>query len=225
METQNQVSEKILAGRELLDTTRRNIQLLDDRIGVLQAGRQAVEAAGDVSSEHRVAFLGAVSEVDQSNGILIGAGGNPLSFGFQNLKTGIIRAQEDAAFVCTNVLVALRRQMNELDGVPNAFTEAPEDRYFSPWLRLTDVNTGRNLVSGLTTGPLDRDRGAVPAAYFSSFRQGLGSNVKNKLFSEFTVPRAGTVRVTVYNMGVHSLGILGVMRLYITLLGYKVFGV
>lgn len=215
----DQAQAQLVAARELLTTTRRNIQIVDERIGTLQQGRQALAGPDDISSEHRVAFFSAVDDGDQGRGILVGPSGNPSSYGFQNPKTGIVRVQEDAAFVCTNVLVA--RSGATTSG---RFSDTPADSVLNPWLRFTDANTGRNLVSGLTTGPTDLDRGAVPASYFTSSRRGLGLNVKNKLFSEFTIPRAGAVRVTVFNLGEFPIGGASTMRVYVTLLGYKVFG-
>ena len=223
MEAQDQAQEKLEAARELLATTRRNIQIIDERIGTLQQGRPALALAADVSSEHRTAFLSAVSDVDKSNGIRIGEEGDPASYGFHNPKTGIVRIQEDAAFVCTDILVALSPKPTQI--VEAADSGALASNVLNPWLRLTDVNTGRNLVSGFTTGPMDLDRGAIPATYLTSARRGLGLNAKNKLFSEFTIPRAGSVRVTVFNMGGDFvIGSQFTMRVFVTLMGYKVLG-
>jgi hypothetical protein len=160
--------ENILAARELLTATKRTLQVLDEQIVVLQNGRVAVSTADDVSSEHRFAMFGAVDSLDGDNGIDLGSGDAVDGFGFQNPKRGIIRIQEDAAFVCTNILVAI------------GATEETEDS--------------------------------------------LGSNVKNKLFSEFTIPRAGAVRAEVYNMGIWNGENDYTMRAFVSLVGYKVFG-
>jgi hypothetical protein len=72
---------------------------------------------------------------------------------------------------------------------------------------------------------LDRDRGAVPLSFLSSFRFGLGSNFKNSIFSEFTIPRAGVVRVEAFNMAPQFFGENNLPeRLFLTLYGYKVYG-
>jgi hypothetical protein len=93
------------------------------------------------------------------------------------------------------------------------------------YARLTDQNTGRALVVGSTVGPFDRDRGAVPLNYFSSSRNGAGPTFKNSLFSEFTLPRAATVKVELYNLGVLAGGLPeNDLRAFVTLFGYRVYG-
>lgn len=229
--------EKLLAARDLLVSTRRTLQLVDDEIAKLNDSRVAVETARDVSSEHRVAWFGAVDDNDHQNGIQVfsyapGVGGSPTGFG--NPYRGTVRVQEDAAFVCTRVMVAMRASY-PLGGVVNypdgIFIESPQDTGDFPLsnvlVRLLDGNTGRNLTPGLTTGPLDRDRGAVPLSALSSIRFGLGSNFKNSLFSEFTIPRAGTVRVEAFNMAPQTPDFFDAVppqRLYLSLFGYKVYG-
>jgi hypothetical protein len=60
-------------------------------------------------------------------------------------------------------------------------------------------------------------------------RPGLGANVKNSLFAEFTIPRAGEVRVEVFNL-VDPFDTLAPdpafpkQRLFLSLFGYKVYG-
>jgi hypothetical protein len=172
-------------------------------------------------------MFGAVDSLDGDNGIDLGSGDAVDGFGFQNPKRGIIRIQEDAAFVCTNILVAIGATEETEDSEMRLRIfegEALDDFSINPMLRLIDGNTGRNLINGMTTGPLDKDRGAIPFSYISSYRPGLGSNVKNKLFSEFTIPRAGAVRAEVYNMGIWNGENDYTMRAFVSLVGYKVFG-
>ncbi len=235
---------KLEAASELLFATKRNLQLVDEHIALLQQGRSAVELASDVSSEHRAMWLGARDDLDHNNGIQLGAANDAASFGFNNPKTGTIRNQEDAAFVCTDILVAIAGGTTALP----FSTGFREDEYgptnqplggncvVNPLLRLTDGNTGRDLIAGTTTGTIiasadgvtqpnvNNDRGAIPFSYISSLRPGLGSNVKNRLFSEFTIPRAGSVKATVYNLGVWSTADSSVVRVCVSLLGYKVYG-
>lgn len=218
----NNLKQKVLAARELLATTKRNLQLVDEHITLLQDGRIAIEPAGDVSSEHRIAFFGAVDDTDQQNGVAFGRISDPLTQGFGNPKTGTIRIQEDAAFVCTNIFVA---SANFVAGGGFDENESGGDNpFFNPYLRLTDGNTGRVITTGMTVGPTDLDRGVIPFTYISSIRAGLGSNVKNKLFSEFTIPRAGTVKVEVFNVAEFRNSLTASPRAFITLFGFKVFG-
>lgn len=235
--------EKLLAARDLLVSTRRTLQLVDEEIDKVKEGRIAVQTAGDISSEHRVAWFGATDDNDHQNGILaqyseVATGGSPVGFG--NPYRGTIRVQEDAAFVCTNIMVATKvtssltgldypngRFLEDNSGAFDGGGNAADSAFFNFALRLTDANTGRNLTPGITTGPDDKDRGAIPLSFLSSFRSGLGSNVKNTIFSEFTIPRAGAVRVEVYNLSFQMPQLFQIRsntRLYVTLFGYKVYG-
>lgn len=231
---------KIEAARELLLASKRNLQLLDAQIEILQGGRVAIEPANDVSSEHRVAWLGAVDDVDELDGILMGSVSAGSTFGWDNKKTGTIRNREDAAFVCTNIFVlSAHMSQNRESNAARQFFEDPtfEDagsssKPFNPYLRLIDNNTGRSLITGMTTGtlatgqtsaPINNDLGAIPFSFLTSPRPGLGPNVKNKLFSEFTIPRGATVRAEIYNLGVISDS-EDIDRCYVSLFGYKVFG-
>ena len=233
--------EKLLAARDLLVSTRRTLQLVDEEIDKVKEGRIAVQTAGDISSEHRVAWFGATDDNDHQNGILAQftdpvSGSSPT--GLDNPYRGTVRVQEDAAFVCTNIMVATK-VFSSLTGndFPNGrFSEdnlgvapgiAGDGALFTFSVRLTDGNTGRNLTPGVTTGPDDKDKGAIPLSFLSSFRKGLGSNVKNSYFSEFTIPRAGAVRVEVYNLDLRlpaGFSLTSRVRLYLTLFGYKVYG-
>jgi hypothetical protein len=236
-------NQKIEAARELLIVSKRNLQLIDTQIALLQEERVAVSPADDVSSEHRVAWLGAVDDADPNSpgrfrdfsGISLGDATNLLNFGWNSRKTGTIRNQEDAAFVCTNILCAVAWEADEpfLRVSENAFFDPSADGTpIYPMLRLLDGNTGRSLVTGMTTGtlntgqtsaPINNDLGAVPFSFFTSPRPGLGLNVKNKLFSEFTIPRGGTVKAEVFNLGDASAA-AGTLRAFVSLFGYKVFG-
>ena len=225
--------EKLLAARDLLVSTRRTLQLVDEELARVKDGRVAVETASDVSSEHRVAWFGTIDDNDRQNGIQVYKGaflGGPESpTGFGHSPRGTIRIQEDAAFVCTRIMVAMRVGANFERYPDGVFSESPqsseEDSISNVLIRLTDGNTGRNLTPGITTGPLDRDRGAVPLSFLSSFRFGLGSNFKNSIFSEFTIPRAGVVRVEAFNMAPQFFGENSLPeRLFLTLYGYKVYG-
>lgn len=217
--------EKLLAARDLLVSTRRTLQLVDEELAHVKEGRVAVETARDVSSEHRVAWFGVTDDNDHQNGIKINV--NTGGY-FGDPYRGTVRVQEDAAFVCTQIMVA-RRQADPYSLGLGPFTEVPQDaigaREADILIRLVDGNTGRNLTPGISTGPYDRDRGVVPLSFLSSIRFGLGSNFKNKLFSEFTIPRAGTVRVEAYNM-VSDITLEEPLpgRLYLSLFGYKVYG-
>jgi hypothetical protein len=225
--------ETIAAAKELLDTTKRNLQLVDAQLARLRDGRSAVMTAHDVSSEHRPYFIGAIDDNDGLNGIALRQPPT-IRKGFDNPYTGTLRNQEDAAFVCTDVLVAVG-EGTMVPGNLRPFREMFEDWVNTldfdpiPYLRLTDGNTGRNLITGMTVDPLDRDRGALPFSYFTSVRPGLGSNIKNRLFSEFTIPRAGTVKAEVFDLSPGASG--GVLlpaatrpRVCVTLLGFKVYG-
>lgn len=229
--------EKLLAARDLLVSTRRTLQLVDEKIEKVKEGRVAVQTAGDVSSEHRVSWFGATDDNDRQNGIKVfsfdPSTGNGTPTGFGNPYRGTIRIQEDAAFVCTRILVANKINLFPYSSYPNgAFTEQPQDTEDNPFsnvlIRLTDGNTGRNLTPGISTGPFDRDRGVVPLSFLSSIRYGLGSNFKNSHFSEFTIPRAGVVRVEAYNTAPKLISApyenLADERLFVTLFGYKVYG-
>jgi len=217
--------EKLLAARDLLVSTRRTLQLVDEELAYVKEGRVAVETAHDVSSEHRVAWFGVTDDNDHQNGIKfnVNAGGF-----FGDPYRGTVRVQEDAAFVCTRIMVA-RRLADPVSLGFGSFTELPQDgtgaREADLLIRLVDGNTGRNLTPGISTGPYDRDRGVVPLSFLSSIRFGLGSNFKNSLFSEFTIPRAGTVRVEIYNM-VSDITLEDPLpeRFYLSLFGYKVYG-
>lgn len=228
--------EKLLAARDLLVSTRRTLQLVDEELAKVKDGRVAIETASDVSSEHRVAWFGAVDDNDHKNGIQVfsyvsGIGGaSPTGFG--NPYRGTIRTQEDAAFVCTRIMAAMKVSVPGNISYPDGlFVEepqsSPEHPYSDILVRLVDGNTGRNLTPGVTTGPFDRDRGAVPLSFLSSFRFGLGSNFKNSIFSEFTIPRASTVRVEAYNMAPQAppnIRFRWTERLFLSLYGYKVYG-
>jgi hypothetical protein len=225
--------EKLLAARDLLVSTRRTLQLVDEELAKVKDGRVAVETASDVSSEHRVAWFGTVDDNDRQNGIKVynGAflGGPESPTGFGHSHRGTIRIQEDAAFVCTRIMVAMLVGANPERYPAGVFSESPqsseEESISNVLIRLTDGNTGRNLTPGITTGTLDRDRGAVPLSFLSSFRFGLGSNFKNSIFSEFTIPRAGVVRVEAFNMAPQFFGENNLPeRLFLTLYGYKVYG-
>lgn len=222
------MNSEIEAARELLLATKRNLQLVDEQIANLQKGRIAVSPADDVSSEHRTMWFGVVDDADGESGVNLGHGGVASNFGFGNPHGGVIRMQEDAAFVCTNILVAVGVGQDAGDDTDNTVLQIFENESRSdvlPMLRLTDQNTGRNLINGMTHAPLDRDRGAIPFSYFSSIRHGLGSNVKNNLFAEFTLPRASVVRVEVFNVAdFATIEITQTYRAFVTLLGYKVFG-
>lgn len=214
--------EKLLAARDLLVSTRRTLQLVDEEVAKVKEGRLAVETAHDVSSEHRAAWFGAVDDNDHLNGIGI----SNAATGFGNPYRGTIRMQEDAAFVCTRIMVAVRTLVFGRE----VFIESPQDAPDAPdqnvLIRLTDGNTGRNLTPGISTGPYDRDRGAIPLSFLSSIRFGLGSNFKNSLFSEFTLPRASTVRVEAFNM-VETPALAEdrrASRLFLSFYGYKVYG-
>lgn len=204
----------LLAARDLLLSAKRNLQLLDDEIAKLQTGRAALQLADDMSTEHRTAWFGAVDDNDGENGINVST--TATAFGFGNPFTGTIRVQEDAAFVVTAILVAGQRPV---DVVGNEFMES---MLLLPaiFASLKDGNTGRNLTPGVSVGPVSNDRGAVPLSTLSSFRAGLGANYKNSMFSEFTVPRAGTVKVTLWNMEQSQTDI----RIFVSLLGYKAYG-
>lgn len=223
--------EKLLAARDLLASTKRTLQILDDRIDVIKQGRIAIQPAADVSTEHRTAWFGAVDDNDGENGIFIGnAEATPNEqLGFNRPITGTIRVQEDAAFVVTRIMVAGTLTRGDPEGVDRIQTFT-EDPYELPetLVALKDGNTGRNLTPGLTVGPVDQDRGAVPLTTLSSYRKGLGSNFKNSLFSEFVIPRAGTVKVTLWNMTENLTAFDDVVwedtRIFVTLFGYKVFG-
>jgi hypothetical protein len=226
----------------LLTTSKRNLQLLDEYLNALR-GRDPVSLADDVASEHKAAWLGAVSDEDGSTGVYLGQinqlQGSPTypdNFGWDNKKTGKIRNQEDAAFVCTNILLAIRVSDATDVSVPETvgFPLNTNLAGILPFLRLSDGNTGRNLIVGSTSGTLatgqtdstvEQDRGAVPFSALSSIRPGFGADIKNKLFSEFTIPRSGVVNVEVYNL-FHSTSapVERYGRAYVTLLGYKVFG-
>lgn len=215
--------EKLLAARDLLFSTRRTLQLVDEEVAKIKEGRVAVESARDVSSEHRVAWFGATDDNDHQNGIGIGvpvSGTTPPLFNAP--YRGTVRVQEDAAFVCTRILVARRLSTGIFTEVPQ---DGPDDPQADILIRLVDGNTGRNLTPGISTGPFDRDRGVIPLSFLSSIRFGLGANYKNSLFSEFTIPRAGTVRVEAYNMAPTGFGEVPTSeRLYLSLYGYKVYG-
>lgn len=217
---------KLEAARSLLAATKRSLQIVDEHLAVLGDGRVGLRTADDVSSEHRTSWLGAVDDLDALNGIKIGLTTDAANFGLHNAKTGTIRNQEDAGFVCTDILVALGANGTEASPFLE-FAESvdiiPGSNNVNCLLRLTDGNTGRSLITGMTTAPLDRDRGAVPFSYLSSIRHGLGANQKNRLFSEFTIPRAGIVRAEIFNVGIVG-GSARTLRACVTLLGYKVFG-
>lgn len=230
--------EKLLAARDLLASTRRTLQLVDEELDKVKEGRVAVETASDVSTEHRVAWFGATDDSDHQNGIKVFSynqttGGSPTGFG--NPYRGTVRMQEDAAFVCTRIMVAMRSTApSDSTAYPDGvFTESPQSTEDEPYanivLRLVDGNTGRNLTPGISTGPFDRDRGVIPLSFMSSIRYGLGPNWKNSIFSEFTIPRAGAVRVEAYNLAPRTLPFgfpvtIADGRLFLTLFGYKVYG-
>ncbi len=228
-------SEKINAAVELLNATKRNIQLLDEHLEKLQSGRSAVVPADDVSSEHRSSFLGVADDLDQGSGIFLGLTSLASNFGWENPHTGTIRNEQDAAFVCTSILCTwgtVGGDDDVLDRTEFEFiSEAPyryinndtQDIFIYPFLRLVDGSSGKNLITGMTEGPKDLDRGAVPFGYISGLRAGLGSNFRNALFSEFTIPRSGIVRAEVFNMGTPEAGEVA-LRALVTLVGYKVYG-
>lgn len=224
-------SAKLVAATELLQATKRNLQLLDEHIGQLQSGRQAVVPVGDVSSEHRSSWLGALDDIDQAPGIFIGPDTVSSSFGWENAKTGTIRNEQDAAFVCTGIFCTWGETLGitAVDRTKISFVSESPYVYAAstrmyPFLRLIDGSSGKNLITGMTEGPKDLDRGAVPFEYVSSIRSGLGSNFKNSLFSEFTIPRSGVVRVDVFNMGIPIDGGPRGLRALVTMFGYKVYG-
>lgn len=233
---QDLARSKIEVARELLTSTKRNLQIVDAHLERLNGERVPLTPAQDVSSEHRAYWIGAVDADDGMDGIRLGRAVNAET-GFGHPHRGIIRNQEDAAFVCTDIMVALGE--GRVETVPGGqwpvgayipFTQFYENwtdrgQSFIPYLRLSDGNTGRSLITGMTVGPLDRDRGAVPFSYFSSIRPGLGSNVKNRLFSEFTIPRAGVVHVDVFNLtSVNFPQGQSIGRACVSLVGYKVWG-
>jgi hypothetical protein len=168
--------------------------------------------------------LGALDDHDHQNGInyaMEGVGATSQK-GLATPLTGTVRNQEDAAFVCTNIFVAQQANMND---IANVFTEGFENPFAEVNLlvRFTDMNTGRNLVSGFSTGPTDLDRGLIPLSYLSSSRFGMAAAVKNKLFAEFTIPRAGAVRVELFDAELDSDSGLNT-RFFFTLFGFKVYG-
>lgn len=232
---------KIAAMREMLETTRRNIQLVDVALADLSRGRIPVVPAHDVSSEHRAAWLGAVDDLDGEDGISLGRLDLATSYGFNNVKTGTIRNQEDAAFVVTDVLVAVAA--GTADSPFSSGFQENEYTYLAaldimgavPMLRLRDGSSGRSLIegnnaqinggSGLGMGGA-LEAGFVPFSAIGAFRPGLGAVYKNALFSEFTLPRKATVKAEVVNAGVAGEFEVtpALIRACVTLLGYKVYG-
>lgn len=230
---------KLAAARDLLAATKHNLQVVDAQLAMLRNGRVPLALANDVASEHRAAWLGAVddnpsnhaSQEYENVGVWFPVD-DAASFGLANPRTATIRNQEDAAFVCTDILVASA----EVDADDNLFfSESPDlvaapgslgfFTFYNPYLRLTDGSSGRNLITGMTVGPLDKDRGAVPFTYFTGARPGIGPHVNSRLFSEFTIPRAGTVKVEIFNLSPKPGATTGGgVRFYVTLLGYKVYG-
>ncbi len=222
--------EQKQAARELLEATKRDLQLVDVCLEKLSAGRRPLELAADVSTEHRIAWVGAVDD-DGYDGILVQNRGHPSPAdpnGFSVPHRGTIRNQEDAAIVVTDIMVAIALMKSTSDppySVPQQFREdVVISSDINALIRFTDANTGRNLVNGGTTGPLDRDRGAIPLSYLSSTRSGLGANFKNKLFSEFTIPRASNIRIEIWNLGLVDEDSENVYRVFVSLLGFKVYG-
>lgn len=233
---------KIEAMRELLSATQRDLQLVDIALADLEKGRIPVLPANDVSTEHRVSWLGAVDDLDGNDGVNIGALDVASSYGFNNVKTGTIRNQEDAAFVVTDIFVAVAtgaatttpfsfgfqedEMLQQIAGTPSVA--------ILPMLRLRDGSSGRSLIegnnaqinggSGLGMGGA-LEAGFVPFSAIGAFRPGLGSVFKNALFSEFTLPRKATVKVEIVNAGVlndEPSSALG--RVCVSLFGYKVYG-
>lgn len=231
---QDKFEQQVAAAIDLLNATKRNLQLVDEHLKALdEDGRVPLVLASDVSSEHRTSWVSAVDDLDQLDGINMGEADLRTNYGFDNPKTGTIRNQEDAVFVCTDILVCA--------GFSNGANEsAPIDQMFEGFglaqptainftrpeyfLRLTDQNTGRNIMNGMSTGPLDRDRAIVPLSYLTSIRPGAGANVKNRLFSEFNIPRGATLKAEVYNLGDVRFAGSEINRVFVSLLGYKVYG-
>lgn len=233
---------KFNAMRELLAATQRDLQLVDLALADLSKGRIPVSPADDVSTEHRATWLGAVDVFDGNDGINMGAFDDAGSYGFNNVKTGVIRNQEDAAFVCTNILVAIARGAATTTPFSFGFEENENFEQIAgtpaiallPMIRLTDGSSGRSLVEGNNAqiaggagqgmgGGLES--GFIPASALGSFRYGLGANYKDSLFSEFTLPRKATVKVEVVNAGVlNDAPSSALGRVCVTLLGYKVYG-
>ena len=213
---------------DLLTATKRDLQLVDKHISALAGRRPALDVDDDVPSEHRVAFLGVTDDNDGLRGILFSAFSDAANFGLMpNTKhTGTIRNDDDAAFVVTDVLMTAAVITNGAllffenpEGPPTVSVSKTELA-----LRLTDQASGRSLITGMTQGPQDLDRGVVPLPYLSAIRPGLGSAFKNSLFSEYTVPRGGTVRAEVFNMATATAEDTDQMRVFVTLLGFKVYG-
>jgi hypothetical protein len=238
----------IEAAREMLGATRRALQVTNECIAKLKSGRRAVSPSDDVPSEHKVAWLGAV---DEDTRFPLSPRGRPLpgvnfglttgattAFGWNNPKRGKIRNQEDAAFVCTDILVAVGLVVTTTGGTPwlQMLEHATDFDTTTLFLRLVDGNTGRSLVGegtvygsqppGATQAPREFDRGMISFSRFSSVRPGLGPNVKNRLFSEFPIPRAGVVDVEVYNFGGGATPTAqdAQIRAFVALLGYRVYG-
>lgn len=242
--------QKLEAAREMLTATKRNLQIVDASLEMLENGRVPVELPDDIQSEHIPAWFGVTDDLDAAPGIQMGAATVLSNYGWGNPKTGMIRVREEMAFVCTSILVALAVTDHENTATvePSSsdktrfFEDAAQNvdgigKRINPYLRLTDGNTGRDLITGITeavspvlagispaNASLDRGRGAIPFSYLSSIRPGLGSNQKNKLFSEFTIPRGGTIKVEVFNLGFPFSDSNRWRRAYVTLLGYQVNG-
>ncbi len=237
---------KYQAARELLEASKRDLQVVELAIEEISKGRIPVVPADDVSTEHRIAWLGAVDDLDKRDGINIGALNVASSYGFNNVKTGTIYNQEYGAFVCTDILVAVATAPSATAPLfSNGFMEDEIARVTSggglnvgaalmPMLRLTDGSSGRALVEGnnaqLPGGSGTGMGGALesgfdPFSAIGAFRPGLGAVYKNRLFAEFTLPRKATVKVEVVNAGVSvNTPPADIGRVCVSLLGYMVYG-
>ncbi len=222
------IQEQVKAAVELLTATKRNLQIVDEHIAQLRQGRPAIQAPSAVSTEHRVYWLGTSDDIDMQPGVNMGDPNAVTTYGPNNPKTGTIRNQEDAAFVCTDIMVACGKKLDaDTDDrkIVSLFSNSQSLVFDAPSTlvaRFRDGDTGRHIVTGKPDARFGPDV-FVPLSSLSSFRVGTGSNKKNALFSEFTIPRAGTVKVDLVNLGPDE-NEDGSLRIFVTLLGYKVYG-
>lgn len=224
----NEKLQQLAAARQLLGATKMSLQLVDEHIAQLEREDVPLQLASDISSEHRVWWCGAVDDLDGLDGIAIMKAGVTPTAGWGNPKGGMCRNQADAAFVVTDVMICQQRFQADgsavlqegFDAGSNGVQDASQI-----YIRLTDLNTGRALITGSTVGPFDRDRGAVPLSYISSSRAGSGPTFKNSLFSEFTLPRAAVVKVELFNLADINAGFPDSdLRAFVSLYGYRVLG-
>lgn len=193
--------------KRAVDITRLTLKAMDEDLSLLKAyAEEANDRAGRHRSHTPSEHYPVVYTAKFSNG------------SDEETQAAFIRMQEDAPFVCTGIALLSRNNVV----VESASPTIP----FLQGLRLTDESSGRvithhhtdNVLVGTTVFPLV---GFIPMSVFKSSMDSdvfyLGQNFYYEMPVETAFPRNGIVKA-------EAFGYSALIEIYVSLIGYKVFG-